>query len=75
MATSFARRVGAVATIGYVAFLAGPPLLGFLGEHLGLRDAMWVVLAFVVLSLLTSAVARERGTASGALDPASEVRA
>lgn len=67
-------RVGAVATIGYVAFLAGPPLLGFLGEHLGLRDAMWVVLAFVVLSLVTSGVAREPRTASGAPDPAAEVR-
>ncbi|GAA2170541.1 MFS transporter [Agrococcus versicolor] len=67
-------RVGAVATIGYVAFLAGPPLLGFLGEHLGLRPAMWVVLAFVVLSLATSAVAREPRTASGAPDPAAEVR-
>lgn len=67
-------RVGAVATIGYVAFLAGPPLLGFLGEQLGLRDAMWVVLAFVLLSLLTSAVAREPRTASDAPDPAAEVR-
>lgn len=64
-------RVGAVATIGYVAFLAGPPLLGFLGEQLGLRTAMWVVLAFVVLSLATSAVAREPRTAS---DPAADPR-
>mgnify|MGYP002653924470 CR=1 FL=1 len=27
--------MSACATIGYVAFLAGPPLLGFLAEHLG----------------------------------------
>jgi fucose permease len=48
--------VGAVASAGYVAFLVGPPLLGFLGEHYGLRGAMIVVLAVVVLaSFLTSA--------------------
>jgi len=48
--------VGAVASAGYVAFLVGPPLLGFLGEHFGLRGAMIVVLAVVVLaSFLTSA--------------------
>lgn len=40
-------RVGLVATIGYVAFLIGPPGLGLLGEHTGLRAAMLVVLAFV----------------------------
>lgn len=58
-------RVGAVATIGYVAFLAGPPLLGFLGEAWGLRLAMLVVLAFVLLSGLTSGVAREPRRARG----------
>jgi fucose permease len=29
-------RVSAVATIGYCAFLVGPPAIGFLGEHFGL---------------------------------------
>ncbi|WP_033407459.1 MFS transporter [Nonomuraea coxensis] len=41
-------RVSLVAVIGYVAFLVGPPGLGFLGEHWGLRAAMLVVLGFVV---------------------------
>ncbi|MCF6473321.1 MFS transporter [Nonomuraea sp. MG754425] len=40
-------RVSLVATIGYVAFLVGPPGLGFLGDHWGLRPAMLVVLVFV----------------------------
>ena len=40
-------RVSIVATAGYVAFLAGPPLLGFLGEHFSLRHALLVVLFFV----------------------------
>ncbi|MEV8569632.1 MFS transporter [Streptomyces sp. NPDC051322] len=43
-------RVSLVATIGYVAFLIGPPGLGFLGEHIGLRAAMLVVLAFVAFA-------------------------
>ncbi|MEU6200858.1 MFS transporter [Streptomyces sp. NPDC047061] len=40
-------RVSLVAIIGYVAFLVGPPGLGFLGDHLGLRLAMLIVLACV----------------------------
>ncbi|MBN8866798.1 MAG: MFS transporter [Solirubrobacterales bacterium] len=49
-------RVSLVATAGYVAFLVGPPLLGFLGEHFGLRSAMIVVLAVLtVAAVLASA--------------------
>ncbi|MCH1881705.1 MFS transporter [Agrococcus sp. ARC_14] len=55
-----AARVGTVSAIGYLAFLAGPPLLGLLGEEVGMRMALLAVLAFVVLSLLTTHVARER---------------
>lgn len=40
-------RVSAVATAGYVAFLAGPPLLGFVGEHASLRHALLIVLVLV----------------------------
>ncbi|OKI62526.1 hypothetical protein A6A27_05560 [Micromonospora sp. CB01531] len=36
-------RVSVVAVIGYTAFLAGPPLLGFLGDHLGILPALGVV--------------------------------
>nr|WP_241249619.1 MFS transporter [Agrococcus sp. KRD186] len=59
-----AARVGTVSAIGYIAFLAGPPLLGLLGDLVGMRLALLVVLVFVLLSLLTSHVARERGTAT-----------
>ncbi|MFJ8826691.1 MFS transporter [Streptomyces sp. NPDC102467] len=45
-------RVSLVAIIGYVAFLVGPPVLGFLGEHYGLRSAMVVVLVFVASAIL-----------------------
>ncbi|KKK04916.1 MFS transporter [Micromonospora sp. HK10] len=36
-------RVSVVAMIGYTAFLAGPPLLGFLGDHLGILPALGLV--------------------------------
>jgi fucose permease len=45
-------RVSLVATIGYVAFLVGPPGLGFLGDHWGLRPAMIVVLVFVAAAFV-----------------------
>lgn len=47
-------RVSVVATTGYLAFLVGPPLLGFLGEHYGLRSAMLVVLALVIVAALVA---------------------
>ena len=54
-----ATRVSVVATSGYIAFLVGPPLLGFLGEHYGLRYAMLVVLSLMVIaSLVAKAVAK-----------------
>ncbi|XUA17968.1 MFS transporter [Citrobacter sp. OP27] len=47
-------RVSVVATTGYLAFLVGPPLLGFLGEHYGLRSAMLAVLALVIVAALVA---------------------
>lgn len=61
--------VGAVASAGYVAFLVGPPLLGFLGEHFGLRGAMIVVLAVVVLASFLTSAARPPKVASSATVP------
>ena len=49
-----AGRVSAVATIGYVAFLAGPPLIGFLGEEVGTLRALTVAGGLVALGLLVS---------------------
>ncbi|MCY1695289.1 MFS transporter [Curtobacterium sp. SL109] len=57
------RRVSVVATAGYVAFLVGPPALGFLGEHLGLRVAMLVPLALLVVAVvIASAAGRQTPT-------------
>lgn len=53
-----AARVSAVATLGYVAFLVGPPAIGFLGEHFGILNALFLVLALVVVAGLASPAAR-----------------
>ncbi|MGW6245531.1 MFS transporter [Streptomyces roseolus] len=56
-----AARVVAVATAGYVAFLVGPPALGFLADHIGLRLAMTAVLALLlVASALAGALGSDR---------------
>lgn len=47
-----AARVSVIATIGYIAFLAGPPLLGFLGDHWGIRNALLVIAVPMLLSML-----------------------
>lgn len=56
-------RVSLVAMIGYIAFLVGPPGLGFLGDHYGLRSAMILVLAFVAVAVfLAPAIGTRRST-------------
>jgi MFS family permease len=56
-----ARRVSVVSTIGYGAFLAGPPLLGFLGNEVGTLDSLYVVVAAMVpAAVLALAVRRPR---------------
>jgi MFS family permease len=55
-----ASRVSAVAIIGYLAFLAGPPFLGFLGEHFGILNALLVLLGLMVLAGIAAPAAREQ---------------
>lgn len=47
-----AARVSVVSTIGYTAFLAGPPLLGLLADHVGYRHALLVIAVPIVIGLL-----------------------
>jgi MFS family permease len=47
-----------VATIGYAAFLAGPPLLGLLGDTVGTLRALVVVAVLMVPASLTVFAAR-----------------
>jgi predicted MFS family arabinose efflux permease len=51
--------VAAVATIGYFAFLIGPPLIGILGEQITLLNAFWVVGILIAVAGLCAPAARE----------------
>ena len=42
------------ASIGYVAFLAGPPLIGFAGNHTGVLHALTITAGVLGLALLVS---------------------
>ncbi|MEE4591173.1 MFS transporter [Streptomyces sp. DSM 41524] len=53
-----AARVSLAATVGYVAFLVGPPSLGHLGEQFGLRNALLLVLILVVAASFVTPAAR-----------------
>ncbi|WP_426593054.1 MFS transporter [Cellulomonas sp. McL0617] len=62
-------RVSVVATIGYSAFLAGPPLIGLLAQHVGYRHALLVVIVPIALGLsVVSAAAPLRAEPSSARD-------
>ncbi|GAA2719931.1 MFS transporter [Cellulomonas aerilata] len=64
-------RVSVVSTIGYSAFLAGPPLLGLLAEHVGYRQALLAIAVPVVIGLLVVRAAAPL-TSTGTGDPAQE---
>lgn len=59
-----AARVSAAATIGYVAFLGGPPVLGVISEHIGLLNTLFILVALVVASGLFSGAAKPLNTAA-----------
>lgn len=58
-----AARVSAVATIAYSAFLVGPPLLGLVGDRIGILPSLWIVFGLIVLAGLAVPAARERSRA------------
>lgn len=60
-----AARVSVVSTIGYTAFLAGPPLLGLLAAQIGYRHALLAINVPVVVGLLVLRAAAPLATAAG----------
>jgi MFS family permease len=60
-----ARKVAFVASAGYLAFLVGPPLLGFLGQVWGVTNMFYIVALFLVLSIVfASGAGNTKGTGS-----------
>lgn len=55
-------RMSVVATIGYFAFIAGPPALGFLGDHVGVLHSLLAVGTMAVLVQLILESVREPAT-------------
>ena len=54
-------RVSAIATSGNIGFLVGPPFLGLLGEHFGLRETLVLVLALVLIAVVLAPAMRPPG--------------
>ena len=53
-----ALRVSVVASIAYTAFLAGPPLIGFLGDEVGVLRALTVVAGLLGVAMMLSGATR-----------------
>jgi len=51
-----AGRVSTASSIGYVAFLAGPPAIGFAGDHVGVLHALSLAGVVLVLAFLLGPV-------------------
>jgi predicted MFS family arabinose efflux permease len=66
-----AARVSVIASIGYCAFLAGPPTIGFLGNHVTvLRALLTVAVLLALAALIASSVRPPSGIESPLEDPA-----
>ena len=55
-----ARRVSFVASWGYAAFLAGPPLLGLLADTIGMLNMYYVMAALMVMALFAARAVRNK---------------
>ncbi|MCU1474506.1 MFS transporter [Amnibacterium sp.] len=59
-----AARVSVVTSLGYLANLAGPPVVGFLSQAVGLLGALWLLAGFFVVAFLAAGALlprRQRG--------------
>jgi len=65
---SASMRVSAVSTLGYLAFFAGPPIVGLIANGIGILPALSVVFVLVAIALAVSPVVRPRPAAPAAVD-------
>jgi MFS family permease len=64
-----AGRVSVIATIGYCAFLGGPPLIGFLGSHVTVTRALLVVAVLLAAAAVIAGVTRPPARAAAGQSP------
>jgi MFS family permease len=57
-------RVSIVGSLGYVANLAGPPVIGVLAQRAGLLDALWVVAGMFAAAFAVAGSLRSRAVLS-----------
>jgi predicted MFS family arabinose efflux permease len=62
-----AGRVSVVASIGYCAFLGGPPLIGFLGSRDGVLHALTAVAVLLAIAAMLATTLRPRTDAAPSL--------
>ena len=60
-----AARVSVVASVGYFANLAGPPVIGALAEQVGLLDSLWLVVVFMAAAFIVAGSLAPRKQAAG----------
>jgi fucose permease len=65
-----AVRVSVVSSIGYTAFLAGPPLIGLLAQDFGILRGLFVVVGALTLGLVAAGAARPRTARPAAAEAA-----
>lgn len=59
-----AARVSVVASIGYLANLAGPPVVGLLAQSAGVLRALWIVAALLAAAFVVAGSLRPRRLSS-----------
>ena len=70
-----AINVAALSQISFVAFLLGPPLLGFAAEHWGIRWAFGLGMPLIVLSFLMAGALGRKPPVEAAARPEHEAEA
>ncbi|CDX31786.1 Major facilitator superfamily MFS_1 [Mesorhizobium plurifarium] len=63
-----AINVAALSQISFVAFLLGPPLLGFVSDHWGIRSAYGIGIPLIALSLAAASALGRRPSSNAVTD-------
>ncbi len=64
-----AGRVSTAASIGYLAFLAGPPVIGFLADHVGVLHGLTIAGVLLVVAFILCPATAPLSPPTGPLSP------